>query len=110
MKGTTQAYYYANTCRKEAISSSRDILVTDRSTKELNERTNVRMSRRANERMSVRVNEPTNETTDNKRADERDNGRIPFFQKYVQYASSVFLYSLPFYLIQRSYQRNSNLT
>ena len=72
MKGTTQAYYYANTCRKEAISSSRDILVTDRSTKELNERTNVRMSRRANERMSVRVNEPTDETTNEPRNETTD--------------------------------------
>ena len=72
MKGTTQAYYYANTCRKEAISSSRDILVTDRSTKELNERTNVRMSRRTNERMSVRVNEPTDETTNEPRNETTD--------------------------------------
>lgn len=66
--------------------------------------------------MSVLVNEPTNETTDettNKPTNEPTNETTDeslFFQKYVQYAFSVFLYSLPFYLIQQSYQRNSNLT
>lgn len=77
MKGTTQAYYYANTCRKEAISSSRDILVTDRSTKELNERTCEWAVERTNEWAYVWTSQRTRQQT-SRGTRQRTN---PFFPK-----------------------------